>query len=287
MTFRFLSVFLCFLFEVFGKWVTQTGPGFFDSFSGLVFFLLIGKLFQSKTFDSLNFERNYRSYFPLSVTVIKNRIETTIPVSKIKKGDRIIIRNKELIPADSILFRGNASIDYSFVTGESIPVDKVLGEIIYAGGRQVGNAIEMEVIKEVSQSYLTQLWNNNAFGKERDNKFTEISDSISKYFTFIVIAIAIISGLYWLRTDLNTAVNVFTAVLIIACPCALALAIPFTLGNTLRIFGNIGFYLKNTSIIEKLTRISTVVFDKTGTITKTGDTKIQFLVARLLNMIKF
>ena len=268
-----LVLFLRSLWEV----VTQSGAGYFDSFSGLVFFLLIGKLFQSKTYDSLDFERNYRSYFPLSVTVIKNRIETTIPVSKIKKGDRIIIRNKELIPADSILFRGNASIDYSFVTGEAMPVDKVLGEIVFAGGRQIGNAIELEVLKEVSQSYLTQLWNNNAFRKEKDNKINEVANSISKYFTFAVIAIALISGVLWLRKDFNSAVSVFIAVLIVACPCALALSIPFTLGNTLRIFGKLGFYLKNTSIIEKLTKITTVVFDKTGTITKTGDTSIQFI----------
>jgi Cu+-exporting ATPase len=158
-----------------------------------------------------------------------------------------------------------------------MPVDKVLGEIVYAGGRQIGNAIELEVLKEVSQSYLTQLWNNNAFRKEKDNKINEVANSISKYFTFAVIAIALISGLLWLRKDINSAVSVFTAVLIVACPCALALSIPFTLGNTLRIFGKLGFYLKNTSIIEKLTKITTVVFDKTGTITKTGDTSIQFI----------
>ncbi len=255
----------------------QTGPGFFDSFSGLVFFLLLGKLFQSKTYETLNFERNYRSYFPLSVTVIKNRIETTIPVSKLKPGDRIIVRNKELIPADSILFRGNAGIDYSFVTGESIPRDKVLGEIIYAGGRQIGNSIELEVLKGVSQSYLTQLWNNNAFLKERDSSITEISNIISKYFTFGILLISIAASLsMWMKTDFNTAVSVFTSVLIIACPCALALSVPFTLGNTLRIFGKLGFYLKNTSVVEKLSKITTIVFDKTGTITKSGDSKVQF-----------
>jgi Cu+-exporting ATPase len=261
----------------------QTGPGFFDSFSGLVFFLLLGKLFQSKTYETLNFERNYRSYFPLSVTVINNKIETTIPVSKLKPGDRIIVRNNELIPADSILFRGTARIDYSFVTGESIPQDKVFGEIIYAGGRQIGNSIELEVLKGVSQSYLTQLWNNNAFLKERDSSITEISNIISKYFTFGILLISIVASLsMWMKTDFNTAVSVFTSVLIIACPCALALSVPFTLGNTLRIFGKLGFYLKNTSVVEKLSKITTIVFDKTGTITMTGNIKVQFFGKRQL-----
>ena len=208
--------------------------------------------------------------------MIKNNIETIIPVSGLKTGDRIIVRNKEIIPADSILFRGNANIDYSFVTGESIPVNKVLGEIIYAGGRQVGNMIELEVLKEVSQSYLTQLWNNSAFHKNKETNVSKLANSISKYFTFAILTIAIISGVLWLHKDVRTAINVFTSVLIIACPCALALSIPFTFGNTLRIMGRLKFYLKNTSVVEKLSKINTVVFDKTGTLTKSGDIKAEF-----------
>ena len=114
-------------------------------------------MFQNKTYDTLNFERNYKSYFPISVAVVKNGIETTIPVEKLSVGERIIIRNGELIPADSILFNNAANIDYSFVTGESVPVQLKSGDMIYAGGRQRGGIIELETIKEVSQSYLTRL----------------------------------------------------------------------------------------------------------------------------------
>ena len=275
-------LFLRSLFEI----VTQYGTGYLDSLSGLVFFLLLGKLFQSKTYDTLNFERNYKSYFPLSVTTIKFGKETTIPVSKLKKGDRIVIRNQELIPADSILFKGDASIDYSFVTGESLPVDKVLGEIIYAGGRQCGSLIELEVIKDVSQSYLTQLWNNKIFKKKDSRLITGVTNSVAKYFTFVVLLIAIASGVYWFSIDVSTAFKVFTAVLIIACPCALALSVPFTLGNSLRIYGKNKFYLKNTSVIEQLAKIKTIVFDKTGTITKTGSSEIRFIGSKLMRFEK-
>ena len=143
--------------------LTYTGAGYFDSLSGLVFFLLLGKLFQNKTYDALNFERDYKSYFPIAVTLKNGMEEKSIPLSNLKVGDRILIRNNEIIPADSILFNGDGFIDYSFVTGESKPVEKVSGELIYAGGRQAGGLLELEVIKEVSQSYLTQLWNNDSF----------------------------------------------------------------------------------------------------------------------------
>lgn len=252
------------------------GAGYLDSLAGLVFFLLTGKLFQNKTYDTLNFERNYKSYFPIAVTIRKDARETTIPVEKLEVGNRLIVRNNELIPADSVLIKGEASIDYSFVTGESIPVQLKNGEMIYAGGKQLGGAVEVETVKEVSQSYLTQLWNNKAFHEERESRITSLVNSISKYFTFAVTAIAIVAGLHWLP-NYSTAFDAFTAVLIVACPCALALSTPFTLGNALRIFGRNKFYLKNTHAIEKLASVEMIVFDKTGTITENGSTQVHFV----------
>ena len=248
--------------------------GYFDSMSGLVFFLLIGKLLQEKTYDALNFERDYKAYFPLAVTIKQNEVERSIPVSKLMIGNRIIIRKDEIIPADSILMNGEGFIDYSFVTGESNPVHKVSGEMIYAGGRQKSGAIELEVIKDVSQSYLTQLWNNDSFNKTLESEFTNFSNSVSKYFTLVVLAIAAIAAVFWYPLNPNTAINVFTAVLIVACPCALALSTPFTLGNTMRIFGRNRFYLKNSAVVEKLAKIKSIVFDKTGTITEPSKSDI-------------
>jgi Cu+-exporting ATPase len=256
--------------------LVYNGAGYFDSMSGLVFFLLIGKLFQEKTYETLNFERSYKSYFPLGVTVKNGNEETSVPVSKLKVGSRIIIRNNEIIPADAILFKGNGNIDYSFVTGESAPVEKVLGELVYAGGRQIGSAVELEVVKEVSQSYLTQLWNHESFNKKDESYFTTISNIVSKYFTAAVLIIAAVSALFWLQTSVHTAINVFTAVLIVACPCALALSTPFTFGNTVRIFGRNKFYLKDSSVVEHLAKINSIVFDKTGTITKAGEGEVNF-----------
>jgi Cu+-exporting ATPase len=191
-------------------------------------------------------------------------------VSSLQVGDRMIVRNEELIPADSILLKGEARIDYSFVTGESVPVPRKPGEWIYAGGKQQGAAIEVEVVKPVSQSYLTQLWNNDAYlSKHEDSGFQLLVNRISHFFTIFIIAVALLSLGYWMWSgDFNRGWAAFTAVLIIACPCALAISSPFTLGNILRVFGRNRFYLKNYSVIEKLARVDTVVFDKTGTITQ-------------------
>ncbi len=260
--------------------VLDLGTGFFDSLSGLVFFLLLGKFFQQKTYSFLSFERDYKSYFPIAVTRVSTKAgkftEEQIQVYKIQKGDRIIIRNEELIPMDAVLIKGDASIDYSFVTGEAEPVTKVSGDKLFAGGRQQGAIIEVEALKPVKQSYLTQLWSDEVFRKDKNSAFQNLTNKISKRFTLAVLGIAVFSAIFWMFYDASKAWNVFTAVLIIACPCAIALAAPFTLGNMLRIFGKNHFYLKNTNIIEQTAHIDMVVFDKTGTITSNDKSKIEY-----------
>jgi len=253
------------------------GSGFFDSLTGLIFFMLLGKMFQIKTYSFLSFERDFKSYFPIAITRINSDAsEESVPVYDIQKGDRLLIRNQELIPVDGILISESASIDYSFVTGEAIPITKNSGDKIFAGGKQIGRVIDMEVLHSVSQSYLTQLWSNDVFQKDVEQKHKNITDTISRYFTPILLLIAFSSFGYWIFIDTVTAFNVFTSVLIVACPCALALTAPFTMGNVLRILGKQKFYLKNALVIEQLSKVDTIVFDKTGTITTNKKSSISY-----------
>lgn len=257
--------------------IMDYGSGFFDSLCGLIFFMLLGKMFQIKTYSFLSFERDFKSYFPIAITRINSDAsEESIPVFDIQKGDRLLIRNQELIPVDGILISEKSEIDYSFVTGEAIPIVKQSGDKIFAGGKQIGKVIEMEVLHSVSQSYLTQLWSNDVFQKKVDQKHKTITDAISRYFTPILLLIAFAGFGYWIFFDANTAFNVFTAVLIVACPCALALTAPFTMGNVLRIMGKQKFYLKNALVIEQLAKVDTIVFDKTGTITTNKKSNISY-----------
>ncbi|MGB0890758.1 MAG: heavy metal translocating P-type ATPase [Flavobacteriaceae bacterium] len=266
--------------------VFDLGTGFFDSLTGLVFFLLLGKFFQQKTYNFLSFERDYKSYFPIAVTRIsKEGKEENTQIYDVSKGDRLLIRNQELIPVDGILINGNAKIDYSFVTGEAIPVLKKSGDKLFAGGKQLSGVIEMEVLTSVSQSYLTQLWSNDVFKKDKNSTFKTLTDKISQHFTLTILFIAIISTIFWLFNDASKALNVFTAVLIIACPCAIALAAPFTLGNMLRILGKKKFYLKNATVVEQLAAIDKVIFDKTGTLTTSKESTI-FYEGIALNTIE-
>ena len=256
---------------------TQVGQGFLDSLCGLVFFLLLGKFFQQKTYSFLSFERDYKSYFPIAVTKINGNEENAIPVHEIKKGDRLLIRNEELIPVDAILIKGDARIDYSFVTGEAKPIKKISGDKLFAGGKQIKGILEVEATKSISQSYLTQLWSNDVFKVNKQDHLETLTNTISKHFTITILSITFLTGVYWCLVDVSILVNAVSAVLIVACPCALALSAPFTLGNVLRILGKQKIYLKNATVIESLAKITTVVFDKTGTLTQSKESSIEYL----------
>ena len=249
---------------------TSTGAGYVDSLAGLVFFLLIGKWYQGKTYQALAFDRDFTSYFPVSVTCMLDQEEVQRPIRELKKGDVIVIHNDELIPADGIIHSGSGRIDYSFVTGESQPENKNIGQAVFAGGRQKGGELVIELKKSVDNSELTQLWNTDVFKKDQEKNLHNWVDKVSKYFTLTIIVLAISTGVYWWLTNPAEIWNSVTAVLIVACPCALALVLPFAYGHAMRRLGKAGLYLKNAEVIESLAKVEAIIFDKTGTLTKAG-----------------
>ena len=255
--------------------ISGSGAGFLDSGTGIVFFMLTGRWFQDKTYDSLSFERDYKSYFPLGVTIIKNKQEKNIPVTQLVKGDRVMIRNEEMVPADAVLIDGKANVDYSFVSGENTPVQKNIGDTIFAGGKQVGSAIQLEIVKDVSQSYITQLWNNDIFNAPK-NKAQSFIHPWSRYFTLALFSIAAGAVIFWWIKNPANIFPALTAVLLVACPCSLLLSATFTYGNMMRIFGKNKLYLKNANVIEMLAKIDAVVLDKTGTITQGHTSEVTY-----------
>lgn len=248
------------------------GPGYMDSFAGFIFFLLIGKWFQNKTYEALSFDRDYTSYFPVAVTRITEGHSEIVEIDKLEEGEIIEIRNHEIIPCDATLLSDETRIDYSFVTGESIPVQRKKGDHLYAGGKLLGSIVRLKVVNKSSRSHLTRLWNEGSRKKQTENG----ADKLSIYFLSALLVISLITGISWLFIDPLRMPGVLVSVLIVACPCALALSRPFTYGNTLRLLGRTGLYLKSAQIIEPLNNITDIVFDKTGTLTRSDASQIHF-----------
>jgi Cu+-exporting ATPase len=253
------------------------GEGFTDSFTGLVFFLLIGRLFQQKTFDRLAFDRSFRSFLPLSVRVESHDTGqgVLVPIAHVRLGDRVIVRPSEIVPADASLLDESGSIDLSFVTGEARPVPLRRGDVVPAGARVIDTTLRLTVRRDVDHSRLAGLWNNPAFAKPKTYALADVASRFGAAFTVVAIALAAIGAIAW-WPDAGASIQVATAVLIIACPCALTLAAPITLGTAMAMLARRGLYLKQPAVVLDLARANAIVFDKTGTLTSgaavAGDT---------------
>jgi len=261
--------------------LSQSGFGYLDSMSGIVFFMLIGRWFQDKSYDSFVFDRDYNSFFPLGVTVLVQGKEVNKPLAELVKSEIVLIKSDEIIPADAILLTEGGFVDYSFVTGENAPIEVQVGQLVYAGGIQKGRSIELEVVKAVGQSYITELWNNPLLQNEK-NVEKSFVHPWSQYFTMVLFAIAISAGVYWSIYDTHKILPAVTAVLIVACPCSLLLTVTFTYGNVLRGLGKRKLYCKNAAVIEAIHKIDTIVFDKTGTLTNHQDAQLEY-IGKVLN----
>ena len=250
--------------------VSGRGAGFMDSFAGLVFFLLIGRLFQQKVFDRVAFDRTFRSFLPLSVQVEQDAGGVAaVPIERLQIGDRVLMRRHEVVPADAVLLEDAAQVDYAFVTGEQTPVLLRAGETVRAGGRVLDRAVRLRLLEEASHSQLAKFWSEQVDGRAKEYWLTAVASRFGKWFTVAAVGIAAAGAAAW-WPDVTASLTVATAVLIVACPCAITLSAPITLGTAMGLLGTRGLYLKHPAIALDLSRIDTVAFDKTGTLTMSG-----------------
>jgi Cu+-exporting ATPase len=249
--------------------VTHTGEGFLDSLAGLVFFLLIGRLFQEKAFDRLSFDRTMRSFLPLSVRVLRDEALVVTPVADLRPGDEIVLRPGEIVPADAIVADAHAAVDFAFVTGEAAPVALERGDAVMAGGRVSVRSTRLTVTHRASTSRLADLWSHPVFAAPKAHELTRVLLRFGRAFTIAALALAGVGAwLYW--PDARMSAEVATAVLIVACPCALTLAAPIALGTAMGVLSRAGCFVKAPETVLDLARVTDVTFDKTGTLTGGG-----------------
>jgi len=246
-----------------------------DSFAGFVFFLLIGKWFQNYTYDHLAFDNSIDSYFPLVVSREKGKNIEVVKTNEITKGDIIVLRQDDILPVDGEILQ-DVHIDYSFVSGESDAVSIKKGNQVYSGGKLLSDKARLKVKSGVDNSRLAEIWRESASEKTNANPQEELIKTVSKYFLICIIVIAIIAGISWYFIDASKSLFVMTSVLIVACPCALALSLPFVVGNASRTMGKWGCYIRDARKILSMSKTNVVVFDKTGTITSTENKEIVY-----------
>lgn len=250
-------------FEIIGG----SGPGYLDSLLGLVFFLLLGRWFQRQTHRRIVFDRDYRSYLPLSARVRTGCGVSAERLDRLRVGDVVEVVDGEVLPADGILVDGEARLDRSFITGEDVAVRVPPGGEVQAGCRQRGGAIAVRLTGSVASSYLARLWSESAFRQNEDRDTSGTLAAVGRYFSLATLTLGALTLAYWWPTDAGTAVRSATAVLIVACPCAASLALPFVYGRLAGIAGRHGLALRSAAVVERFAEIDASAFDKTGTLT--------------------
>lgn len=265
-----ITLFLYSSYEV----LTQTGSGYFDSLCGLVFFLLLGRSFQRKNFQNLVFEKDEHRFFPLSVSALVKNDYKDIPLKELKANQIYKIKNGGMVPTDSELVQGDAALDYRLVTGESELKIPNYGQTIYAGGLQKKGELTLKALKKVHDSSLSKLWENASDLKAP--KFETFLDKTGRVFTVLIVTLAILTFYLWQDHSFGKGIELACAVLIIACPCALALSAPLSLGSSLRQFAKQGCYIRSANIIEIMSQCDSIIFDKTGTLSKIDESRGTF-----------
>jgi Cu+-exporting ATPase len=252
------------------------GNGYLDSMSGIVFFMLAGRYVQDRTNKSLSYNRDYKSFFPVAVHLWNGDKFIPCSIEKIKTDDLILIHNEEIIPCDGICIEGNPELDYSFVGGESNIVKVNIQDKIYAGAKQTGGNIKIRVLKPVSHSYLTGLWNKEIFQTKKPRYNSDI-DKLGRQFTLVVLILAGCVATYWyFQGQTQLMWNSLTTILIVACPCAVLLASSYTNSRVLSLLSLNKLYVRHAGVLELIADIRTIVFDKTGTLTFNRSNRLEY-----------
>jgi Cu2+-exporting ATPase len=244
---------------------------YFESAAMILVLITVGKMLEArakgKTTDAI---KGLMKLAPKTVVVLKDGVETTLPVEQVKKGDRFVVRPGERIPVDGVIVDGVTAVDESALTGESIPVDKTAGDNVSAATINQSGFITCEATRVGEDTTLFQIIRMVRDASATKAPIAKVADKVSGVFVPAVIAIAVVTSIIWLLVgkDFPYALARGISVLVISCPCALGLATPVAIMVGSGRGAKKGILFKTAVSLEKTGKTQIVVLDKTGTITK-------------------
>ena len=244
---------------------------YYESAGTIITLILFGKLLEAKTKGQTSSAiKKLIGLQPKKAKIIENGAEKEVLIEKLKVGDIVIVKPGEKIAVDGRIVEGATSVDESMLTGESLPVSKKVGDKVVGGSINKNGSIRFEATEIGKNTVLSQIIKLVEEAQGSKAPISRMADIVSAYFVPIVIGIAIITGIAWFLSGsgLVTALSFFIAVLVIACPCALGLATPTSIMVGTGKGAENGILIKSGEALETAHKIKTVVFDKTGTITK-------------------
>ncbi len=236
--------------------ILDSGKVYYDTITGLIFLLLVGRYFHEK---SLNKAKE-----------LGESIKNILPIEaySIKKGDIFIVPVGKEFLADGRIIEGETEVNEASLTGEEFPIFKCVSDHVLAGSQNILKPVKVVAEKTGSETWISSLENLIQTAKSRKSQIESAMEKILPYFTYLTILTAVLAFIVWFFIDKTKALDVFVAILIISCPCALALATPLTMSSALKKLWEKGVIVKSSETLETIAKIDTVIFDKTGTLTE-------------------
>ncbi|MFN3603356.1 MAG: heavy metal translocating P-type ATPase [Leptonema sp. (in: bacteria)] len=262
---------VAYFYSIYLLFFSHTHEVYFESSAMVITFVLLGKILEG--LSKRKAKQSIEDLFSLQPYIchrFHDNIVEDIEITSLRKGDTILIRPSENIPADGMILEGNSECNESLITGESLPVLKKIGDKVYSGTTNLSGMLKVQVLEEPENSTLSKILTMVEQTQNSKAPIQKLADKISGYFAYIVIALSILTFLfsYFLfHLDLNSSIIHSVSVLVIACPCALGLATPIAILIASGIAAKVGILFKNAQSIETTGKINTLIFDKTGTLT--------------------
>ena len=247
------------------------GHSYFDSVAMIITFVLVGKYLEvigkKNAVDTMD---KIRSQVPLEATIVEDGVKRVVPLDSIEVGHILEVKTGEKATVDGLLIGSNATFDESSLSGESLPVEKKAGDIIYSGTINTGQVIRYSATKNYANSTLNNIVTLLEDALSSKPEIEDTTNELSKYFSITILLLAILTfvGWYLYGDDFEQALIVSISVIVIACPCALALATPIASLIGISWAAEKGLLFKEAKFIETFSKVDTVVLDKTGTITE-------------------
>ena len=253
---------------------------YFESVAVVITLVMLGKYFEgrsrNKTADAI---KKLIELSPDTAVVLKDGKEYTVPTEKVNLGDTLVIKSGAKIPLDGIVKEGQSGVDESMLTGESLPVEKTVGDSVTGGSINIDGLMLVEVTRIGGDTTLAKIIKFVEDAQSKKAPISKTADKVAGIFVPAVIIIALVSALIWLIAgkDIAFVLKIFTSVLVVACPCALGLATPTAIMVGTGLGANNGILIRNGEVLEISHKIKAAVFDKTGTVT-TGKPEVTDIV---------
>jgi P-type Cu+ transporter len=244
---------------------------YFETAGVIIALILLGKylenLAKKRTQDSI---KKLLQLKPKTAIILKDNKEIEVLVDDILINDVILVKPGNIIAVDGIVVEGKTEIDESMLTGESMPITKSIGDIVYSGTTNLNGMIKFKVEKIGEDTTLSKIIKLIENAANKKAPISKIADIVSGYFVTVIFVIAIVTFLLWFLVSgsLSFALTIFISILVIACPCALGLATPTAIMVSIGRAAKSGILIKSGEALEVIHKVNTIIFDKTGTITK-------------------